>query len=103
EIWDDFRQERQDLFTVLDELSPFKPPTSYRPRNAPRRALEHGPLLTALEQELRRRLPRLNFPSPPASLETTFRTVFTMLPSAEELAKGRVYAEAALPLPERVR
>jgi hypothetical protein len=114
EIWDDIRSERQGLFDILNGLFQHRLLAERRealtrlatypaPGAEIRNALEHGPLLTALEQDLRRRLPRLSFLAPPASLTITFRAAFEMLPSYADLIKGQIYQALEPSTPPQMR
>jgi len=110
ELWSDLTAWRDELFATLSEIAaqqslppPIQAPVVGRSDYPHQHHLEVGVVTHAVEQALRPVLPRLTFRSPPATLQTTVREAYEMLPSPQALALVRTYEEAKLPLSREMR
>lgn len=105
EIWEEIGASRTLLMNTIEEI--FAVECQRILQSLPlymalhrRHGLNETTLLLAVEKELRKHLPRITFAAPPATLATTFRQVFQMLPPVQELVRITIYEEAGLALPE---
>lgn len=108
ELWYDLRIEQSELFTTIAELylgeqNDAQMQAAVQQQMRSRfETFNRGTLLQALEQEMRPRLPRLTFVSPPATFSTTVEDAMEMLPALGALALARGYEASRLTLTDRM-